>query len=43
MLSTLIRNSGYILYVQINIKNDSRNALLQFIEFPRVTYFTVLL
>ena len=40
-----MRNSGYMMYVQINMKkkNDLRNALLQFIEFPRVTYFTGLL
>ena len=44
ILSTLIINSGYMMYEQINMKkNDLRNALLKLIEFPRVTYFTGLL
>ena len=30
-----------MMYVQINKKNDLRNALLQFIEFPMVTYLQV--
>ena len=43
ILSILTRNSNYMMYVQINIKNDLHNALLQFIEILRVTYFTGLL
>ena len=31
------------MYVQKHVKNDWDNALLQFIEIPRVTYFTGLL
>ena len=29
-----------MMYVQKHVKNDWHNALLQFMEIPRVTYFT---